>query len=108
MGPPDRPGVDAVARVVRRLRWRDRPMLGSIDCAHAPCCAQFRADVERKPTARWVALWSSRDRVGGADSRPPAAADVAHDIRTTHLGFVVSGAGRRAIVHGLASGMWRR
>ena len=101
VGPPARPGVDAVAQVIRRVTWRGRPVLGAIDCAHASCCADFRADLERKPVARWTALWSSRDRIAGDDARPPDEADAARDIGTTHLGFVLSGTGRGAIASAL-------
>lgn len=90
LGPPDRPGVEAVARAVRAARRRGLNVMGSIDCATDACCARFRAEVAAKPAARWSALWSSRDRVGGNDARPPAAADRAVDLRTGHASAVTS------------------
>ena len=96
IGPPDRPGVDAVARGLRVLRRRGIDLVPSLDCATGPCCARFREDLLGTPAARWTALWSSTDRVAGDDGRPPDAADASTDIRTSHLGAVLD---RDALAH---------
>ncbi|HUR76614.1 MAG TPA: alpha/beta hydrolase [Acidimicrobiales bacterium] len=97
IGPPDQPGVKAVAGVIRALRRAGLPVMGSIDCATGDCCAQFRIDMNAKPTARWSALWSSTDRIAGEDGKAPRAADNAVDIRTGHLGAVTTQSGIAAI-----------
>lgn len=102
IGPPDRPGVEMVAGVMRALRRRGLPVMGAIDCATATCCIQFRAAVEEKPAVPWTALWSSRDRFAGEDARPPRSADNARDIRTGHVGAVTTATGIAAIVAELA------
>ena len=103
MGPPQRPGVGAVAAGLRWARARGVDLLPSIDCATADCCVAFRRDVEEKPAAQWTALWSSRDRVAGDDGKPPASADVEIDTRTSHLGFIRDRRGQVAITDALAS-----
>jgi pimeloyl-ACP methyl ester carboxylesterase len=97
IGPPDRPGVATVARVLRRARALGVDLLPSLDCGHADCCTTFREDLHRKPTARWTALWSSMDRMAGADAAPPAEADESVDVGVSHLGLVTSHAGRGAV-----------
>jgi pimeloyl-ACP methyl ester carboxylesterase len=89
VGPPDRPGVAAVARGLRALRGRGVDLVPSIDCGDGECCAGYREDLGRKPAVPWTALWSSADRVAGDDSRAPAAADSAVDLGTGHLGAVL-------------------
>lgn len=101
IGPPDRPGIDLVARGVRALQRRGVRILPSIDCATASCCDRYRADLGRRPAARWVALWSSTDRVAGVGSRPPAGADRAVDVGGGHLGMVVRDGGIRAVIDAL-------
>jgi pimeloyl-ACP methyl ester carboxylesterase len=98
LGPPDRPGVAAVTRVVRGARRLGVNVMGSIDCATGDCCVDYRRDVAAKPPARWTALWSSTDRVAGDDGRPPRATDNAVDIRTSHTGAVTSPAGKEAVL----------
>jgi triacylglycerol lipase len=90
IGPPDRPGVAAVAGVVRTLRRRGLKLMGSIDCASGTCCADYRRDVVKKPAARWSALWSSTDRFAGDDARAPREADNAVDLRVGHVGAVTN------------------
>ena len=90
IGPPDRPGVAAAAGTVRFLRRHGVGMMGSIDCADGDCCKRFRAEMTTKPQAVWTAIWSSRDGIGGNDATPPAEADHAVDISTTHLGAIAS------------------
>jgi pimeloyl-ACP methyl ester carboxylesterase len=97
LGPPDKPGVRVVASALRSLHRVGLPVLGALDCATADCCAQFRVDMDARPSARWTALWSSTDRIAGDDGAPPRAADNAIDIRTSHLGAVTSQAGIAAI-----------
>ena len=97
IGPPDRPGVAIGTAVVRGLRRLGVPVMGSIDCATGDCCAAYRRDLAAPLSVRWVAIWSSRDRVAGEDSRPPAEADVVLDVDASHLGLVRSEAGIAAI-----------
>jgi pimeloyl-ACP methyl ester carboxylesterase len=101
IGPPDRVGVAQVAAVVRAARRVGIDVMGSIDCATGECCARYRADLVTKPSARWTAVWSSTDRFAGGDSRPPAAADDALDVRTSHAGAVTSRRGIDAIAAAL-------
>lgn len=104
IGPPDRPGVAAVSTALRAARRRGLDLLPSIDCATAPCCETFRADLHTTPPrARWTALWSSRDRIAGQDAHPPPDADDDRDTGTSHVGFVTDPRGRRAILDAL----WR-
>jgi pimeloyl-ACP methyl ester carboxylesterase len=100
--PPDRPGVAASTRAVQALRRRGIDVLASVDCAAGPCCAALRREVLQRPAARWVALWSSTDSIGGALSVRPAGAAVSKDLRTSHVGGVLSVAGWRAIGEALA------
>jgi pimeloyl-ACP methyl ester carboxylesterase len=102
IGPPAYPGVAITARALRALRGRGIDLLPSIECADGPCCVDFRRDVREKPRARWTALWSSRDRVAGADSAPPALADEQRDTGTSHIGFVRDARGREAIADALS------
>jgi pimeloyl-ACP methyl ester carboxylesterase len=102
IGPPDRPGVEMVAGVMRSLRKRGLPAIGAIDCGTGDCCLRFRTDVDKKPAMPWTALWSSRDRFAGDDARPPRAADNARDIRTGHVGAVTTASGIAAVVAELA------
>jgi pimeloyl-ACP methyl ester carboxylesterase len=97
IGPPDRPGVATVSNLVRFARRHGMRTMGSIDCAEGPCCEAFRSDMTRVPAGPWAALWSSRDTIGGPDSRPPAGPDRTIDVGTSHLGAVRSAAGRDAI-----------
>jgi pimeloyl-ACP methyl ester carboxylesterase len=90
IGPPDRPGVAVTTGAVRFLRRHGVDTMGSVDCADGDCCTQFRAEMTAKPPAAWTAIWSSRDGIGGRDAMPPAAADDAVDIATTHLGSIAS------------------
>lgn len=101
VGPPDRPGVRVGSAVVRASRRVGLSFMASIDCADGPCCTAFRSDMTCKPDARWIALWSSLDRVARKDGRPPQAADVAVDIRTSHIGAVLTRAGIHAIIAAL-------
>jgi triacylglycerol lipase len=103
VGPPDRPGVGLGTAVVRLARSHGLGGFGSIACATGDCCRTFRVDLERKPEASWTALWSSRDRVAGAMSAPPLHADAAVDLRTTHLGSVLSATAWTAIGSALAT-----
>jgi pimeloyl-ACP methyl ester carboxylesterase len=88
IGPPDRPGVAAVAAGVRALRRRGIDVLASIDCRDGDCCVAYRRDVEEKPAARWTAIWSSTDSIAGNDGRPPAVADETVDVPVSHLALV--------------------
>ncbi|HEX4906680.1 MAG TPA: alpha/beta hydrolase [Acidimicrobiales bacterium] len=97
IGPPDRPGVAMGTAMVRGLRRLGVPVMGSIDCAAGECCTDYRRDLTAPLTVRWVAVWSSRDRVAGEDSRPPTDADVVLDVDASHLGLVRSEAGVAAI-----------
>ena len=97
IGPPDRPGVALGTAVVRGLRRLGVSVMGSIDCATGECCTDYRRDLTAPLAARWVAIWSSRDRIAGEDSRPPAEADVVLDVDASHLGLVRSEAGIAAI-----------
>lgn len=90
IGPPDRPGVAVAAGMVRFLRRHRVDMMGSIDCADGGCCTRFRAEMTATPQAAWTAIWSSQDGIGGSDAMPPAEADHAVDISTTHLGAIAS------------------
>lgn len=103
LGPPDRPGVTAIARAIRALHRRGVRILPSIDCATASCCDRFRTDLDRTPAAHWTALWSSHDRVAGADGVPPDRADVTHDIGGGHLGMVLRERGIRAVIDAVES-----
>jgi pimeloyl-ACP methyl ester carboxylesterase len=103
IGPPDRPGVRSVAAGLRALRRLGIDLLPSLDCATGPCCTAFRRDLATKPTSRWTAIWSSEDRVAGADSRPPAGADVAVDAGGSHVGLVTRDGGIRAVVDAVES-----
>lgn len=97
IGPPDRPGVAVGTAVVRGLRRLGVPVMGSIDCATGACCVDYRRDLTAPLSVRWVAVWSSRDRVAGEASRPPAESDVVLDVDASHLGLVRSEAGIAAI-----------
>lgn len=105
VGPPPGRGIEVTASLVRRTG-----LVPSIDCATGACCDQVRADVARRPRARWTLLWSSRDEVAGERSQPAAAVGPADDdlreveaidVGTTHLGAVLSVAGWRAIAAAL-------
>jgi pimeloyl-ACP methyl ester carboxylesterase len=100
--PPARPGVVATTRAVQALRRRGLPVLGSVDCATGTCCTAFREEMEQRPAAGWTALWSSTDTIGAELSRPPAAADRSVDLRTSHLGGVLSVPGWQAIATALS------
>jgi pimeloyl-ACP methyl ester carboxylesterase len=97
LGPPARPGVTTMSRLVRLARRHGLRTMGSIDCDHAACCTAFRADMGVVPTVPWAALWSSRDTVGGAASVPPTGPTRTVDLGTSHLGAVRSVAGWTAI-----------
>lgn len=101
VGPPDRPGVEAVARAVRIARRGGFRGWASIDCARGACCSRFRTDLRRVPEPPWTAIWSSTDGIAGDDAQPPAEAPVTVDIRTSHTGAVLSVAGWRAIAAAL-------
>lgn len=102
IGPPDRPGVAVVANLVRAVRRLGVPIMGSIDCATADCCDAYRRDLTAPLSVRWIAIWSSRDRLAGEDSRPPAEADVVLDVDASHLGLVRTETGIAAIRSALA------
>lgn len=97
IGPPDRFAVAQMTALVRGARRMGLPLLASIDCADGSCCTTFREDLRSTPSVPWTALWSSTDRVAGADSRPPPEADVAVDVDASHLGLVRSQTGIDAI-----------
>ena len=97
IGPPDRRGVAVGTAVVRGLRRLGVPVMGSIDCATGACCTDYRRDLTAPLAVRWVAVWSSRDRIAGEDGRPPDEADVVLDVDASHLGLVRSEAGIAAI-----------
>jgi pimeloyl-ACP methyl ester carboxylesterase len=103
IGSPDRPGVATVERALRALRRRGVERFASIECASGPCCARFREIMGDAPSGRWTALWSSTDGIGGPASRPPAIADQIIDLRTSHLGGVLSVPGWSAIAEALSS-----
>lgn len=103
LGPPDRPGVAAVSRVVRFARRHGMRTMGSIDCDHGPCCAAFRVDMDQVPTVPWAALWSSTDTIGAEAAVPPTGPARTVDLRTSHLGAVRSIAGWTAISDALRS-----
>jgi pimeloyl-ACP methyl ester carboxylesterase len=88
IGPPDRPGVAAIAAAVRSLRRRGVDVLASIDCRDGDCCVAYRRDVDVKPAVPWTAIWSSADSIAGNDGRPPAVADHAVDVPVSHLALV--------------------
>jgi pimeloyl-ACP methyl ester carboxylesterase len=100
--PPARPGVAATTRAVQAVRRRGWDVLGSVDCAAGSCCTDFRTEMEQTPAADWTALWSSTDTIGAELSRPPAAADRSVDLRTSHLGGVLSVPGWQAIATALS------
>jgi pimeloyl-ACP methyl ester carboxylesterase len=102
VGSPDRPGVEAVERMLRALRRRGLQRFGSIECATGPCCARFRHLMGQAPDARWTALWSSTDGIGGPSSQPPSTPDRVVDLRTTHLGAILSVPGWSAVASALA------
>jgi pimeloyl-ACP methyl ester carboxylesterase len=102
IGPPDRAGVAAVSAAVRTLRRAGWPGFASIDCASGACCDRYRVDVDGTPAARWVALWSRRDRVAGPDATPPDAADAVIETGLSHLGMVTTGRGQRFVLDALA------
>jgi pimeloyl-ACP methyl ester carboxylesterase len=102
VGPPDSPGVRVAARAIRALHAHGVRALPSIDCATAACCTRFRDDLRLKPAARWVALWSSADRIAGRDSVPPSRADEAVDVGGGHLGLVTHDPGIGAVVDAVA------
>jgi pimeloyl-ACP methyl ester carboxylesterase len=97
IGSPDRPGVATAERALRAVRRRGMHRFGSIECATGACCAAFREETTEVPTARWTALWSSADAIGGPASRPPAGTDEAIDLGTSHLGGILSVPGWTAI-----------
>lgn len=90
VGPPS-PAAERIGRAIR---------LPSAGCGTGPCCERLRHDVEQDPAVPWTALWSSADRVAGDLGRPPPAA-TAVDTGTTHVGAVLSAAGRAAIAEAL-------
>ena len=97
IGPPDRPGVAVMSGLVRRLRRAGWSGFGSIDCGSGPCCERFRVDVDATPSARWIALWSRRDRMAGDDATPPASADAVIETGLSHLGAVTPARGQQLI-----------
>lgn len=101
IGPPDRPGVRAATRAIRAARRRGIDVMASIDCTAGPCCDRFRVDLDRKPRARWIALWSARDRIAGAGGRPPVSADVTVDTGLSHVGAITSSGGIAHVVRAL-------
>ncbi|MDQ2648609.1 MAG: alpha/beta fold hydrolase [Actinomycetota bacterium] len=97
IGPPEKPGVEQVAKALRFVRHRGLDLMPSLECGQGPCCTAFRADLLATPTATWTALWSSTDRVAGDEGRPPRSADEEFDLRLGHLAMVTTPRGRRAI-----------
>ena len=85
VGPPDRPGVAMLSRLLRFARAHGVDPMPSIDCGTGDCCAKFRDDIQRHPAATWTAFWSSNDRIAGTDSQPPEQADESVDLRDGHL-----------------------
>ena len=101
IGPPPMPGVDVAARAIRALQRRGVSVMSSIDCATDGCCDRFRAELMEKPAARWVALWSSNDRIAGADGVPPDRADAVVDVGGSHLGLITTNRGVGAVINAL-------
>jgi pimeloyl-ACP methyl ester carboxylesterase len=103
VGPPRQPGIHLVASALRATRRIGIDPVPSIDCASGECCARFRAEVAQKPAARWVALWSRRDRIAGEDGRPPQSADAVVETGLGHVSTITSGRGISLILGALAS-----
>jgi len=102
IGPPRQRGIETTTSAIRFLRRHGMKSFASIECATGDCCVRFRADLESKPAARWVAVWSPTDKVAGGDTRPPATADVVVETHESHMGVVRSSRGIAAITEALS------
>lgn len=97
LGPPPGPAIALASAGIRAVRRAGVDLLPSLDCATAPCCERFRAELAGDPDVPWTAIWSAGDRVVGDDARPPAEAEAAVEVPVGHLALVRARAGLAAV-----------